>query len=420
MVRTAADAGEAKVLDDRAIRPPYIKMRPAPRALAHPTDRAGKHSAIGMTQDQYDPDPGTRDRLVAVDRASFELRRGRLVLVTDPGGGDMLAGAAELAGEPMIERLRALAGRAPDLALTHHRARTLKIRLYTDDVVLVPFPSWLTAGTARSLADPTTDLDYPLRGPFVARREPVTAAAVAAVRLAKIARLLPSVVVLPAPAGFDAAAEGIAAVAAADALDYEIDAAGALRQVTAARVPLADAENARLLAFRSPDGGREHLAVVIGDPPADRPVLTRLHSECFTGDLIGSLKCDCGQQLRGAVAQIAAEGAGILLYLRQEGRGIGLINKLRAYALQDQGFDTVEANQRIGFESDERVFLPAARILRLLGFRQVRLMTNNPDKVVALERYGIEVVQRVTHAFPSNDHNAFYLSTKKEKSGHLL
>jgi GTP cyclohydrolase II len=146
----------------------------------------------------------------------------------------------------------------------------------------------------------------------------------------------------------------------------------------------------------------------------------RLHSECFTGDLVGSLKCDCGQQLRGAIAEIARAGAGILLYLRQEGRGIGLINKLRAYALQGQGFDTVEANQRLGFESDERIFLPAARILQQLGFASVRLMTNNPDKVAGLEQYGIAVTERVQHAFPSNDHNAFYLSTKKEKSGHLL
>ena len=152
----------------------------------------------------------------------------------------------------------------------------------------------------------------------------------------------------------------------------------------------------------------------------DAPVLTRLHSECFTGDLVGSLKCDCGQQLRGAISQIGKEGAGILLYLRQEGRGIGLVNKLRAYALQDQGYDTVEANERLGFESDERVFLPAARILQQLGYRKVRLMTNNPDKVAALEQYGIEVAERVQHAFPSNDHNEFYLSVKKDKSGHLL
>ena len=376
-------------------------------------------------QDDPSSGRGTDRRLVAVDRAAFELRRGRIVLVTGGDGADIFAGSAELVTEPMIERLRALSGAAPDLAITHHRARTLKVRLYTEEIVLVPFPSWLAAETARSLADPTTDLDYPLRGPFTARRDPVPPAAPAAVRLAKLARLLPAVILASVPrmaadTGFDAAKEGLATVEAAAVMDYEIGAAAALHQVTAARVPLAGAEDTRILAFRSPDGGREHLAIVIGNPPTDRPVLARLHSECFTGDLIGSLKCDCGEQLRGAIAQIAGEGAGILLYLRQEGRGIGLINKLRAYALQAQGFDTVEANQRIGFESDERVFLPAARILRQLGHRRIRLMTNNPDKVAALAQYGIEVVERVAHAFPSNDHNAFYLSTKKEKSGHLL
>ena len=126
-----------------------------------------------MTQDNRDSAPGTARRLVAVDRAAFELRRGRVVLVTGTEGGDVLAGSAEMVGEPMIEQLRSLAGTAPDLAITHHRARTLKVRLYTDEIVLMPFPSWLTAETARSLADPTTDLDYPLRGPFEARREKV-------------------------------------------------------------------------------------------------------------------------------------------------------------------------------------------------------------------------------------------------------
>jgi GTP cyclohydrolase II len=369
------------------------------------------------------------DQLVQVDRAAHELRRARPVVVIGGhgvgGGGSVIASAAELVTEELVEQLRSRTGAAPDLAITHHRARTLKVRLYTDDVVLVPFPDWLTVETARGLCDPQTDLDFPLRGPFTARREPVALANVAAVQLAKIARLLPAVVTVPLAAAGSGAADGLLAVPAEAVLDYEIGAARALRQVTAARVPIEGAENTRILAFRSPDGGREHLAIVIGDPSGGDSqggdaVLTRIHSECFTGDLMGSLKCDCGQQLRGAMDEIIAEGRGILLYLRQEGRGIGLINKLRAYALQDQGFDTVEANQRLGFESDERIFLPAAEILRRLGYTKVRLMTNNPDKVAALTRFGITVAERVPHAFPANDHNAFYLSTKKKKSGHLL
>ena len=360
--------------------------------------------------------------MLACDRAAYEFRRGRIVHVTDEAGAGVLAIASEMVTPQTLERLQALTGADPDIAITHHRARTLKVALYTDEIVLMPFGAWRDAATARTLGDPTQDLANPMRGPYTAKRDSVTGAMIAAVQLAKIARLLPTAVLVAADtADLSAlAASGIASVPASAIMDYEMSTAGTLIQVTAARVPLEDAEDARILAFRSPEGGREHLAIVIGEPPTDRPVLTRLHSECFTGDLIGSLKCDCGQQLREAIAQIGREGAGVLLYLRQEGRGIGLINKLRAYALQGQGFDTVEANERLGFESDERVFLPAARILQQLGYRQIRLMTNNPDKVAALEEFGIEVIERVPHAFPSNDHNEFYLSVKKEKSGHLL
>lgn len=371
--------------------------------------------------DKVESNDRSEAAMLACDRAAYEFRRGRIVRV-EGDGDSVLAVAAEMLSPQALDRIRSLAGADPDIAITHNRARTLKIPLYTDEIVRIPFSAWKDAATARTLGDPTKDLANPMRGPYTPRREPVGSAALAAVQLAKVARLLPTAVMVSAAAVDEGALEaaGIATVTADAIMEYEMDTAGSLVQVTAARVPLEDAEDARMFAFRSPEGGREHLAIVVGEPPTDKPVLARLHSECFTGDLIGSLKCDCGQQLRGALAQIGQEGAGVLLYLRQEGRGIGLINKLRAYALQGQGFDTVEANERLGFESDERVFLPAARILERLGYRQVRLMTNNPDKVEALEEFGIDVVERVPHAFPSNDHNEFYLSVKKEKSGHLL
>ena len=149
-------------------------------------------------------------------------------------------------------------------------------------------------------------------------------------------------------------------------------------------------------------------------------MLARLHSECFTGDLLGSLRCDCGDQLRGAIAQINEAGGGVLLYLAQEGRGIGLVNKLRAYELQDSGFDTLDANLQLGFDDDERVYLPAAEMLRLLGISRIRLMTNNPAKVEGLARHAITVTERVPHIFPSNGHNALYLRTKATRSGHLF
>jgi GTP cyclohydrolase II len=168
-------------------------------------------------------------------------------------------------------------------------------------------------------------------------------------------------------------------------------------------------------------GGVEHFAIIIGQPRTDQPVLARLHSECFTGDLLGSLRCDCGDQLHRAIEVMArAKDGGVLLYLAQEGRGIGLVNKLRAYVLQDRGFDTVEANEQLGFRSDERCYRPAAEMLSRLGFTKVRLMTNNPEKVAALVRYGIQVVQRVPLSLPPNTWNAAYLRTKAVRAGHLL
>jgi len=167
----------------------------------------------------------------------------------------------------------------------------------------------------------------------------------------------------------------------------------------------------------TPEMPGEHVALLIGAPNG-QPPLVRLHSECLTGDVLGSLKCDCGPQLDAAIRAISASGWGILLYLRQEGRGIGLINKLRAYALQDQGFDTVDANTRLGFAVDSRNFAVAARMLDLLGQRSVRLLTNNPEKVAQLEGAGIRVIERVSHILPANPHNERYLATKRDRTGH--
>lgn len=366
--------------------------------------------------------------LVSVERAAQDLRRGLAVLVTGGDGEATLAIAAEMVSDDKLDALRSWVDGDPgneiSLALTHNRAATLKIMPYTPDVIRISLKGKLKAEDIRDLADPALDMAKPMRGPFDTRRDPVPPSCLAAVRLAKIARILPAAVTMPLPEtpspALAAALPGLSQVAVDDVVGYDIAQASMLTRITSARVPLDGAENSRIIAFRPRDGGIEHLAIVIGDPDSSAPVLARLHSECFTGDLLGSLKCDCGQQLRGAIEQIAAEGAGVLLYLAQEGRGIGLINKLRAYALQDQGFDTVEANERLGFEADERVFLPAAEMLRQLGYGKVRLMTNNPDKVEGLIQFGIEVTERVPHAFPTNEHNAFYLSTKAKKSGHIL
>jgi GTP cyclohydrolase II len=359
-----------------------------------------------------------------VNRTIAELRRGRPVLLSDAAGAAFaVAVSAELAGPDVLEELTTIGSETPVFALTESRARALNIKPSGHPVILMEIASWLTPTALRTLADATSDLAEPFRGPFTRQKRPPSANELAAVQLMKHARLLPAAITAPVAA--DHVAEIIARhdllqVEAEAVAEFEFNNANSLSRVADARVPLAEAENSRMIAFRPADGGIEHMAIIIGDPkPADAP-LVRLHSECFTGDLLGSMKCDCGEQLRGAVQIIAQGGGGILLYLAQEGRGIGLINKLRAYRLQQDGFDTVDANLRLGFDADERVFRPAAEMLRQLGFDKIRLLTNNPDKVDGLRDCGIAIAERVEHAFPSNQHNEHYLATKKSRSGHLL
>ncbi len=368
--------------------------------------------------------PVTPDQraLRQVDRAITDLRRGSLVLLRD-GKATLLVQAAEAIAPESLDRLRTLSGQGLSLVLTRRRAAALGLAEPPSGkggAVLLRLGADATAPALRDLADPGAGASA--RAPA----GPVTTAsdaANAAVELVKLARLLPAVVVAPVSARTSAQLterDGLMLLEAAQVLAYQVVAAHSLRPVSEARVPLADAENTRIIAFRPCDGGIEHLAILIGEPDPAAPVLVRLHSECFTGDLLGSLRCDCGDQLRGAIAEIARTGSGVLLYLAQEGRGIGLVNKLRAYQLQDAGLDTVDANEQLGFDADERVYLPAAEMLRQLGFTSVRLLTNNPEKVAALNRCGIAVVERVPHVFPANGHNERYLRTKATRSGHWL
>ena len=296
-------------------------------------------------------------------------------------------------------------GRAETLKLTNQRAAA-----DPDRPVLVERAPWFDMATATALADPQLDLATPLKGPFrTIAAEPADVLA-AALRLARIAGLLPAFFV-----GGAAAPEARVTIADIDAHED----ATRLRLAVRARLPVAQAEDAEVAAFRTPESADEHVALLIGTPNGEAP-LVRLHSECLTGDVLGSLKCDCGPQLDAAIAAIREAGWGILLYLRQEGRGIGLVNKLRAYALQDQGFDTVDANTRLGFAVDARDFGVAAQMLRLLGQERVRLLTNNSAKVAGLEAAGVAVVERVPHFLPPNPHNERYLATKRDRTGHQL
>jgi GTP cyclohydrolase II len=343
-----------------------------------------------------------------VARAIDALRRGWPVTV---GGTAFLA--VETATDETLAGFDS--GPRADILISGNRAVTLKLANQRDAVptgpVRIQRASWLGLAEAMAIADPALDLASPLKGPFRSLPLGCDRAALAAITLARRAGLLPAFFIEGA-AGADAAAVDPEAIEAWNE-------SPTLRIASRAALPTRFAEKGEIVAFRSDEDSAEHVALLIGAPDG-RPPLVRLHSECLTGDVLGSLKCDCGPQLDDALAAIAQSGWGILLYLRQEGRGIGLVNKLRAYALQDQGFDTVDANIRLGFGDDERDFTVAAHMLEKLGQSEVRLLTNNPRKVAGLEAAGIRVSEQVPLRAGANEHNRSYLDTKRSRSGHEL
>jgi GTP cyclohydrolase II len=346
---------------------------------------------------------GERDVARAVDA----LRRGWTVAI---GGSAYLAvETADEAGLAAFDK----AGPA-DILISGNRAVTLKLANQRHAVPTAPVrilrTSWTDLAGATAIADPALDLKTPLKGPFQTIPLAPHEQAEAALRLARLAGLLPALFI---------GGDGTSAVTLSGSAILEVAQSASLRIASRARLPTKFAERGEIIAFRSEGDAAEHVALLIGEPSGEPP-LVRLHSECLTGDVLGSLKCDCGPQLSDALAAIADAGWGILLYLRQEGRGIGLVNKLRAYSLQDQGFDTVDANIRLGFGDDERDFSVAARMLEALSQQKVRLLTNNPRKVAGLEAAGIDVVSQVPLKTAGNRHNQDYLETKRLRSGHRL
>lgn len=370
------------------------------------------HPALKLPTDTAD-----ERRAVRIDRASTELKHGRAIVVlpADASAPLLVATAVETLGAARRRGFDAL-GAPPRLLLTAERLHAL---------------GWPGATTARShavsaLADvarlqalaavsaapaDATDLSDP---------EPASVAMEAALRLAKRARLTPALLVCELPPTALPALEAAQwqTVAATDVIDAQHDGHARLVRVSDAQVPIAAHEDCTLVLFRELDGDAEHVAILVGRPAPTQPVAVRLHSSCLTGDLLGSLRCDCGDQLQRAIEHLAGAG-GVLLYLAQEGRGTGLANKLRAYRLQDGGLDTIDADRHLGFSADERDFRVAAAMLEALGIGRIRLLTNNPHKIDAMRAAGIDVVDRVPLVASENPHNARYIQTKRERAGHL-
>ena len=341
-----------------------------------------------------------------LERAIAALRAGRPVAV---GARTILS--VETGSEAMLDLLDP-DGAAP-LLISGERAAALGLgnRREAGDLkhaVQIHRSDWLDRATARSLADPEQDFSRGPLGPLQPRPLDCPAEAEAILALARLAGVMPALWLVEGEAQATIAIDAITEAMRAPQVEL----------VARARLPLEELEQAQIAAFRDRATGEDHVALVVGAFGGEPP-LVRLHSECLTGDVFGSLKCDCGPQLKEALRLIGAAGGGVLLYLRQEGRGIGLPNKLRAYALQDRGLDTVEANRRLGFADDERGYGVAAAMLRALGIETVRLLTNNPAKVAGLEGAGINVAERVAHHMPVNPHNADYVAVKMAKSGHL-
>ena len=390
--------------------------------------------------------PADEAGALRVQRALAELRGGRAVTMRPgapsspaPEGSSGPAGRAERSfpgGDPV--RLAAIET-LPEAALADFVGTDGRVRLLvageraeaigcrpaaaTAELVLDAARETpaRTLGTLRTLAGlSATPWREPAGAAFECRDAPGSLAG-AALALARESSLIPALLWRGRAAyADDAPASSELELFADDALAYPAARGRLLDRASSAMVPLAGAGRCEFTVFRERFGEAEHVAVTVGEPDRAAPVTVRIHSACFTGDIFGSMKCDCGEQLRGAVAKLARDGGGVILYLAQEGRGIGLANKLRAYSLQARGFDTIDADRTLGFRSDHRDFTVARTMLESLGIRRVRLVTNNPRKIAALDAGGIEVVERVPSIASINPHNVDYLETKRDRAGHLF
>jgi GTP cyclohydrolase II len=354
--------------------------------------------------------------LIAVDRALGELRRGRGIALRAAKDWRLVV-PLETADAELVDYI--LRQQGAGLVVTGARAAALNVPCEADEVLLLSLPAGLTAEQVRELGHHwEADGWRAALGDAVPQASCADALSSAAVQLAKSAQLLPALLVSSmqtGPVPGNVLAVGIEEVER-HAQPREDD----LLRISEARVPLREGEDSRLVLFRDRRDASEHVAVIVGRPKASGVVLVRAHSSCFTGDLLGSLRCDCGEQLQTAVKRLHDAGGGVLLYLAQEGRGIGLANKLRAYQLQDAGLDTLDADRHLGFSADERSYAIAAAMLRQLGFTRIRLLTNSPHKVRELRARGIDVQEMEALVTEPNVHNERYIRTKRDRAGHLI
>lgn len=349
---------------------------------------------------------------VAVERGIAEFRAARPVAMTAGPDKFLVLPADGINDAQLSSFFRVCAPALPKLILTARRAHAIGID--TAGPVALPLPAAVNAKSIYAIAASRHAsgqlLDW----------APADPAATAALALAKLAFRLPALLAVKiektALSLFDPPVVTIPADAIADFRDLAVE---SLKIASEAQVPLHGDINARFVVFRGIIGG-ESAAIIVNEPDFSKPVAVRLHSACLTGDVFGSRRCDCGDQLRLALKQLAASGGGVILYLDQEGRGLGLANKMRAYELQDEGLDTVDANITLGFDDDERDYGVAGRMLDLIGCARVRLMTNNPAKVEGLVEAGIEITDRVPLLTPVNGDNRRYLAAKAARAGHSL
>jgi GTP cyclohydrolase II len=353
--------------------------------------------------------PSLETALVKVDRAIAEFRAGRPVLLRD-GGRLALMLSAELADQALVRGLDALARGAGHLILSAARLRRLGAKGRGESGVFA-LPS-IDLGRIEALA---LKVDARMDAPVA----PASPGDEAALELARLSLVLPAVILVPV-AEADIAGEPLVEVGLAAINGYRAEQAASLRIVGRAPVPLEGAPETEFVVFRGGEGLRDQVAIVVGKPDVNSAVPVRLHSACLTGDLFGSLKCDCGDQLRETVQWMAENGGGILLYLDQEGRGNGISNKMRAYKLQSQGWDTYDADEVLGFDLDQRHFDFAATMLKQLGVASVVALTNNPQKIGAIQAAGLEVAASQRVLGRPNAHNVRYLASKRDRAGHFI